>query len=661
MLGHNEIFKDAVMSRTYCREYLEDGEWKKETPDQVWKRVTDSFILYYQSYIDRLDLAPGFDEDWRKRMSLGKALPAGRMIWAMGSETIKKDGYLPMMNCGFIVVDDPIEPIKFLMKMLMLGCGMGFSLEKKYFDFLRNKFVDLRYRGGDGTRNWLPICREADVGEKHLALTVQDTKEGWVDFIGYVIECAVKMKACRFDLWNIRPAGSRIKGFGGRSGDPKILGIIAQRIYKIITSERYSSVKMYYDVICSIGELVISGNVRRSALIAIGDPDDDEFLGLKEFRQLQLNPWRCYCNNSVNVSEFKQLSEKYWDTYKGGNEAYGWVNMFACIYDDHSRNPDENYVPPEGFNPCGEQPLASREVCCLGEVNLSRAESEDDLFESLKMCYYFCKLSFTMMSSERRTDDITEINSRIGISLTGISMVTPEKREWAYNCRTRLKEWDADISFRLGLNPSVALTTVKPGGTLPKIAGSSGPGIHRPISEYQIRRVRFNKHSKVMKWLKGLGLPVEPQLNFDRSEDQSGTQVVSFYLKNEAPHDGFYSDYQLTSHGFHDMLNLIAEVQEKWSDNAISVTVYYKLDSVDSVVRPMLEFYFDKLKVFSGLPYSEHNFPQAPEEPITKEQYDKFVEEHPVLGYKMCNECDDPDELPEDFGQCDSKGLCSDR
>lgn len=653
MKTHNDVFKDAVMLRTYCRDIQVEGTWRKERPDEVFRRTIDSFERYYSVYLCEMSLKEGWKEDWFQRMSQGKALPAGRMLWSMGSDSIAKDGYLPMMNCGFVVLDDPVEPIRFIMKMLMLGCGMGFSLESKHFQLLKEKFFDLRWVSNT-EKGPCPIIREVTTEDSHM---VQDSKEGWVDFIVEVVHFAILMKPFRFNLSKIRPVGSRIKGFGGRSGDPKILANIAIRIYNLITKERYASVAMYYDVICSIGELVISGNVRRSALIAIGDPNDGDFLLLKNFYLLKEKPWRCYCNNSVNVSEFEQLNDTYWSTYNGNSEAYGWVNIKKCRAWDE--NPDIKYFLPEGFNPCGEQPLASRELCCLGEVNLARAESEQDLFESLKMCYLFCKMSFLLKSSEPKTDRITTVNQRIGVSLTGIAMVHPAKRTWSYISKLRLVELDEEFSERIGVNPSIALTTVKPGGTLPKIAGSSGPGIHRPISEYQIRRVRFNKSSKLLSWLSDLGLPIEPQINFDGNPDPSGTQVVSFYLKNERPEDGYFSEDQLTEEGLDRMLDLIATTQDCWSDNAISVTVYYNPDKVEQLRRKIGEYFYD-LKVFSGLPYYGHGFPQAPEEPISEQEYINFTEKNPIPDYVLPLECDS-DDNEIDFGQCSTKGSCSDR
>ena len=665
MATHNTIFREAVMLRTYCRD-LPDGS-RRESPEEVWERVLDAFSNYYAKQIR--NLPSYFDErdwksEWRERMSKGKALPAGRMLWSMGSRSIEEEGFLPMMNCAFVTLDHPVDSLRFLMKMLMLGCGVGFSLERKHFKKLQKIFIDMRYpmlETGYG------MIRD-DKNKEYRSYVVEDSRQGWISFICETVERAIRMQKFRYSLAAIRPKGSVIKGFGGRSGDPTILGNIAERIYKMMTSSAAPTIKVYYDVICSIGELVVSGNIRRSALIAIGDPQDEEFLNLKRFSVLSDYPWRAYCNNSVNVSSFDQLNDSYWSTYNGDSEAYGWVNIEKCIESDKRRNPNTHrmYILPEGFNPCGEQPLANREVCCLGEVNMCRAESEEDLFQSLLMCYFFCKFAFTLGApTENRTDGICRTNNRIGISLTGIAMVNPEKLSWLKNCRQMLHHFDSTVSLTLKLSESIALTTVKPGGTLPKIAGSAGPGIHRPISEYQIRRVRFRKNSKILKWLESLGVPVEPQFGFDGTPDPAGTQVASFYLKNEIPYDEKYSDWQMSKQGFRGTLDLITRIQNEWSDNAISVTVYYNKEEMQWI-KNTLEMYFDDFKVFSGLPYEGHNFLQAPEEPISEKSYTDFFKSRSTevllnKSYLALEPDSDGDETPEDFGQCEARGSCSDR
>lgn len=660
--AHNRVFKDAVMLRTYCREYQLEGQpetWIKETEEEVYLRVLDHFGFYYKDQIKQI---PFFRDNvhwysqWFKLMQRGKALPAGRMLWSMGTQAVDDEGFLPLMNCGFVVIDHPIKPLRFIMRMLMLGCGTGFSLEEKHFAACKNTFIDMRYPLVPGASFAGNITRD---DSNPASYPVADCRDGWVNFLEHVLNAAITMRPCMFSLARIRPAGSRIKGFGGRSGDPAILESIAKRIYNMVARQANPSLTMYFDIICSIAELIVSGNVRRSALMCIGDADSEEFLALKKFDNLMLAPWRCNCNNSVNVSDFKQLSESYWNTYKGGSEPYGFVNTVAAAASEMKYH---RYAP-QGFNPCGEQPLANYELCCLSEVNLARVSNIDDLWNCIRMCYFFCKFVYFLPCPEPQTRTVTQANRRIGISLTGLAVVSPEVREWAYKLLLELRSYDETVSHKLGIPTSVALTTVKPGGTLPKIAGSSGPGVHRPISKFQIRRVRFNKQSKLLKWFEKLGLPIEPQRQFNGDPDLSGTQVVSFYLKNEVPHDGHFSDWLLTDEGFVDMINLVAEVQKRWSENSVSVTVYYHKEQVDNLVRPTIACYFPHLKSLSCLPYSGHDFPQAPEEPISEEEYWAFIRYHPISPwYNVPYDADDvEDQELEDFGLCESKSQCSER
>lgn len=656
-MDHNKIFAHAVMSRTYCR----DVGGKKETLTEPFQRVLNSFEKYYRDHIDRVEWFeenPNWKNEWYNRMVTGKALPAGRMLWAMGSRTIEEEGFLPLMNCGFVVIDDPIEPLLFIMRMLMLGCGMGFSLENKHFIKVYKKMEKMR------NEEMEDYMTPPEIQNKPGGWIVEDSRTGWIELLRKVLTAGILRKPFYYSLENLRPAGTPIKGFGGVSGDPKMLETTMNKIYQILVmyrSEYHPDMTAYYDIICLIGQVVVSGNVRRSALIAIGDSWDLNFLELKNFKSLSLYPWRCFCNNSVNASKFKDLNGHFWKTFNGQSEAYGIVNMKKCRKEHRKRNYDRDSFEPLGFNPCGEQPLANYELCCLGEVNMSRCETYNDFFQSLVMCYFFCKFSYTLGCPVEKVQEVSQLNQRIGISLTSLCMSDDNQiREWATRGRQWLRVFDQQISQRLGLSRSVALTTIKPGGTLTKISGSAGPGIHRPISEYQIRRVRFHKSSPLLPWLEKSGVPIEPQRMFDGTLDPSGTQIASFYIRNGVPADGHFSDWLVTPEGFADMLGRVALLQDIWSDNSISVTVYYPIDKLDDFVKRGVKRVFKKVKTLSLLPYSGHNFPQAPEEPISEEDFKKFFEEHPYIDHEPTNHVPEH-EAPEDFGLCEGKSQCSDR
>lgn len=657
-------FRESIYSRTYCRVLKpDDAAPRKESRYESISRVLQAFEKYYPAIAADKKL---YDEsEWFSLISKGVALPAGRMLWTMGAGVIEKEGFLSMMNCSFIKLDHPVQPLGFILKMLILGCGVGFSVERKYFRDLQTIFSHIRWTNRDSgvKASYEKMNDEYPFLYKpEERFYVEDSKEGWASFLLNSVTRAIARQPVFYSLSNLRPAGSLINGFGGRSGDPEKLGEIVGKIYWMVAESTAASVELYYDIVCLIAELVVSGNVRRSALICIGDPDDKAYLALKQFKTMgRGTSHRSFCNNSVNVQSFEQLGEDFWATYNGTSEPYGWVNTEKCIipYDGKTR------YQPVGFNPCGEQPLANREVCCLSEINLVRVINDMDLFKkAAKMCYLFCKMAYTLGApTEPETNKICQANQRIGISLTGISMVKDDGHLWnkLMFIKDYLRDLDRAVSKRLGVNTSVALTTVKPGGTLPKIAGSSGPGIHRPISAYQIRRVRFARDCALLPWFKQMRIPIEPQFGVDGQPVKDGTQVVSFYLKNDIPADGHFSDWQLTPEGLNDMFEKIATTQATWSDNSISVTVYYKLEDVDLVLKPMMHDYFESLKCFSGLPYYGHNFLQAPEEPISEGRYYDYL-----LNTFRPTDADLPLDLdgattPEDFGQCESVGSCTDR
>lgn len=637
-----KLFADSVMTRTYCRTLYDKG--RKETPDEVFNRVLDSFEKYYVSgfpwltdYYDR--------PKWLSLMQDGVAFPAGRMLWSMGSRSVETEGFLPMMNCSFIVIDSPVKPIRFILKMLILGCGVGFSLERKYMSRTQDIY-------GDTKSDIIGTLTHTADTDKDVYM-VRDSKEGWMDFFEDLMINAILGRDMRFSTSFLRPKGSPIKGFGGTSGDPMKLVSTAKKIWNAITESSTATVTLYYDIICWIAELVISGNVRRSALIAIGDPDDEEFLRLKKFETIHRlgATQRYFCNNSVNVSEFGQLDYDYWDTYNAGTgEAYGWVNVQKSVTEEGMR------YPPQGFNPCGEQPLHSREVCCLGEVNIEKIKSVEQFLLALVMPYLFCKLAYTLGApTEPETAEICKHNQRIGVSLTGISMIDPgDFKHYAIKGRKFLRELDEEISSKLGVNRCVALTTVKPGGTLPKIAGSSGPGIHLPISEFQIRRVRFSNHCSLLPWLRECGVDVVPDL---ASPDD--TSVASFYIRNSVPWSGNYSDHQVSFSGFKAMLRTVVDAQEYWSDNSVSVTIYYSPFWAPEIIRDMVGKFFGDLKCFSALPYFGHNFTQAPEEPVDMKTYFEKTARLKILPVPTTL---DGIAVPEDFGGCGIGGTgCSDR
>lgn len=623
-----DAYQYFIHKRTYAR-FIEDAN-RTETWEETIERVLEA--CQTQLKIDlNSDKEQKTKKLWRHLMTTRKALPAGRFLWSLGSRTVSDEGMLPLMNCAFVVVDSLLEPFRFTANMLMMGCGIGFSVESKYTTKARDEWIYERRNNDDDC----PCMFEYDPSFKWIqsrkVYFIEDSREGWVKFLIASILRGTRRIPLVYSLEKIRPTGSPIKGFGGTSADPKLLGLAGKKLYNLfaVPTKDHISTSTWFDAMCIIAEVVVAGNVRRSALLSMGDPSDTQYLNLKNWsskNSVLIPSYRQFANMSVNVRSFDELSADYWNTFNGDSEPFGFVKMNTCVIADKLREDNRSFQIdrywPQGFNPCAEQPLHNKEVCCLSEIFLPNIESEIELEQALIMCYTICKHALNIGApNELQTQKIVKTNQRMGISISGYSLVSDEKLNWAFKAKDSLYDHDLQYSTHHKWNPSIALTTIKPSGTISKLAGISGPGIHLPVSRYQIRRIRISKLSPLIQLVQSCGLPMEPALMIDGSIDLSGTQVISFYLDNgllSSDHTAHW--VSTTSEGLSWFFNKIIEAQSLWADNAVSVTVSYSkplLDEMKSIIRLKWSY----LKTFSGLLYSDHGFKQAPEEPITEIEY----------------------------------------
>lgn len=367
-----------------------------------------------------------------------------------------------------------------------------------------------------------------------------------------------------------------------------------------------------------IGYIVVSGNVRRSAEIAIGDYDDIEFLKAKRWDLGSIPNWRSMSNNSIYAPKnMKNLPKEFWDTYEQG-EPYGLINLElskSCGRTGETQYPD---LEVEGFNPCAEQSLANFETCCLSEVYLPNIESYDELLKVLSYTYRVNKHSLALHCSLKETEDIVHKNMRMGIGMTGILQATEEQRSWLKNAYVWLREYDNLYSAQHGFPKSIKLTTVKPSGTLSLLAGVT-PGVHpNPAGPYYYRRVRMSADSDLVSLCKQNGYNVEPAIEFDGSLSKT-TMVVTFPCKvpETTPVAANYS--------WKEQLEMVIKMQKEWSDNSVSCTVYYKKEDLQDIKQFLEQNFSENLKTVSFLLYQGHGFVQAPYETISKEQYEKDI------------------------------------
>tara|TARA_R110000822_G_scaffold69023_5_gene167868 strand:+ start:966 stop:2894 length:1929 start_codon:yes stop_codon:yes gene_type:complete len=592
--------------RTYARRLNEtdpnsDTEEFIDTMNRVVKATNDQ-------------LGCGFDEDEKDRlmhylMTL-KGTVAGRFLWQLGTATVDKLGLSSLQNCAFTVVDKPVEPFTWAMDLLMLGSGVGYNIQKHNVDKLPPVNVDFKCP----TRN--------DTSDSNFI--VPDSREGWVALLGKTLKAAFLAhksgnQTFTYSTQLIRGKGATIKGFGGTASGPEDLVTGISRISTVLERRAGRQLRPIdcLDIMNIIGALVVAGNVRRSAQIAIGDCDDVEYLLAKRWDIGNIPSWRAMSNNSVVCDDMRDLHEFFWDGYEGKGEPYGLINL--KLSRKIGRLGETQYPDPDvqGYNPCAEQSLADKETCCLAEIYLSNIGSKDELLDVATLLYRINKHSLALPCHLESTETIVHKNMRMGIGITGVLQATEEQKSWLDEVYIKLRNYDEWYSAKHGFNKSIKITTVKPSGTLSLLPGVT-PGCHPAYARYMIRRIRIMADHPLIQTCRENGFPMEYQQNFDGSEDRS-TMVVSFPFSHPE-HAVLAKDITAI-----EQLETVKWLQSVWSDNSVSCTVYYKLEELPEIRKYLKKNYKNNHKSLSFLLHSDHGFKQAPLEEITKEQYDLMV------------------------------------
>jgi len=486
----------------------------------------------------------------------------------------------------------------------MLGSGVGFNIQRKYVDKLPK------------VKRKIKIVRK-DTNDADFI--VPDSREGWVKLLGKVLKAHFYAgKGFSYSTTCIRSKGALIKGFGGEASGPEELCQGLEQISTILNNRAGEKVRPIdcLDIMNIIGQIVVAGNVRRSAQIALGDPDDIEYLKAKRWDLGPIPNWRAMSNNSVVAETIDQLPDEFWQTYEQG-EPYGLINLrlsrlVGRLGEDQYPDPDV-----EAYNPCAEQSLAKDETCCLAEVFLSALESKEEFFKVLRYLYRICKHSLTLPCHLESTETIVHKNMRMGIGVTGVWQATDEQRSWLNEAYEYIREYDKEYSAKHGLPISIKLTTSKPSGTLSLLRGVTPGSNVSPAGPWFIRRVRVSASSPLVEVCKAHGYYVEYVKKFDGTNDQN-TVVVEFpYAIPE--HTPVAANISAV-----DQLNMIKHMQTVWSDNSVSVTVTYKKEELPAIKEWLDKNYFDGVKTVSFLLYFGHGFMQAPYEDITKERYNQI-------------------------------------
>lgn len=594
--------------RTYSR-LKEDGT--NERWHETVERVVNGIYSIQKEHIMKNDLgwnenkAQKSAQEMYERMFTFKFLPPGRGLWAIGTPIIEKGLGAAANNCGFVSTQNIdknfADPFCFMMDMSMLGVGIGFDLK------------------GAGKVE----IRQPEAGE--LTYQIPDTREGWVESLKLLLDSYIagiqpydpktgngKFKPV-FDYSLIRKAGEPIKTFGGISSGPEPLIRLHDQLRELLDKRNGQLLTGtdIADIMNLIGVCVVSGNVRRSAQIMFGDITDNEYLDLKNYG---VNPHRADYGWTSNNSVFCNVNTDYNDAAKrtaiNGEPGYFWLEN-ARRYGrmiDPINNKDHRAA---GCNPCAEQTLEDKELCCLVETFPHNHEDLEDYKRTLKFAYLYAKTVTLLKTHNKDTNKVLLRNRRIGLSQTGIAQFLEthsleQYRVWCDEGYKTVQYYDEVYSNWLCIPKSIKTTSIKPSGTISLLAGAT-PGMHFPENKFYIRRIRIGVNSPLLVACNNAGYPMEVD-SYDPS-----SMVVEIPVSIKARTVDEVSIWEQVA--------LAAFIQKWWADNQVSCTVTFRPEEAKEIPR-ILEFFKYDLKAISFLPKTEIGaYKQMPYEAITEEEY----------------------------------------
>lgn len=586
---------EIVYLRTYSRpvEGLDRNETWVETIQRVIEGAVEVGVPYTQEQAEKL-----FDHMFNLRCSM-----SGRALWQLGTPLVKRFNGTSLNNCYFTNIES-VEDFELLFDYLMLGGGVGFSVE-------RSKIHDLpKVKAGVVVTH--ERTNDADI-------IVPDSRQGWRRLLHSVLKSYFETgKSFTYSTILVREFGARLKTFGGTASGPGALIDGIEDICKVLDARAGKKLRSVdvLDICNIIGRIVVSGSSRRSAQIAIGDPDDVLFLRAKNWGTGNIPAWRANSNNSIYADYYEHILPELWKGYNGSGEPYGLLNRRLAR--KYGRTGETRPDPTiEGFNPCAEIGLGDGESCNLATLFLPNIDSYEQFLEVSELLYITQKQITRMDYPYQKTTDIVRKNARLGQSITGILQATEEQLSWLSKGYEHLDTFDVKYSEEHGMPRSVRLTTVQPSGTLSLLPGVT-PGIHPGFARFYIRRVRFSSADPLVDACRKRGYKVQWDVGLDGREDHT-KYVIEFPC--ESPENAVLAKDMTAV----EQLEWVAKMQKEWADNAVSVTVYYRKEELEDIKSWLEKNYDTTIKSVSFLLHSDHNFPLPPYEEITEDEYKKSL------------------------------------
>lgn len=577
--GYNG-FGEFIFNRTYSRIKPDGGQ--ENWADCVLRVTEGTFSIRKDWYLkNHINWDETYWQKYAKEFAFSMFhmlwLPPGRGLWAMGTDFVYERGAMPLQNCGFTELGDDLgSDIAWLMDSLMMGVGVG-------FEPIRN--------------NKMKVYRP--VGE--FDYVIPDTREGWATSEQLLIDAYTKpdRKKPNFIYDLVRKAGEPIKGFGGISSGPEPLKKLHEKTVEQFENfgakAEYDSVYLKTNLANMVGCCVVAGNVRRSAELAKGKINDPVFLDLKNYEKYpEREEFGWMSNNSVELEtdeDFEHLGEIAKRVIRNGEP--GYINRQNMRFGRIGRSMKGlRYDRAVGFNPCGEQPLENKEICCLVETLPTVCKSEEEWLNACKFATFYASTVTLLPTHQPETNKVIARNRRIGVGIidytgwkldSGVHRVTKYLRKGYKEVRQTNRKLNAEA----GIPEAIRVTTIKPGGTTPKLPGKTS-GCGHPTFDYTLRRVRVAKNSPVHPILVRAGVPYE-QDYFDSYTDVFEWPILQGPAK---PADKVSLWEQA--------MNLTL-LQREWSDNAVSNTLYFKpmwqlIENIDSNHEERLVSYLGEVE-----------------------------------------------------------------
>lgn len=604
-------FEKYIEQSRYAR-WIE-SESRRETWSETVARYCNYFAKKYPKH-----------QAWFKDVAypaiLNKeVMPSMRCLMTAGP-ALDRDN-MAGFNCSYLPIDDA-RAFDEMLYVLSCGTGVGFSVERQFI-------------------NQLPNVAE-EFHDTDTTLKIRDSRIGWATGLRELIGLLYQGQVPKWDLSSVRPAGTRLRTFGGRASGPSPLNdlfLFVVGVFKKAGGRKLNSVECH-DICCKIAEVIIAGGVRRSALISLSNLSDERMRNAKTGQWWETNSQRTLANNSVAYTEKPDIGVfmKEWTAlYESHSGERGIFNRLASKKAAAAIDRDPGFE--FGANPCGEISLRPNQVCNLTEAIVRNSDTWEDIKRKLEIAAILGTFQATLTNFRyvrKIWNKNTSEEALLGVSLTGI-MDSPllngehEKSELVASALVDLREFVRSVNrvwaVDLGINPAAACTTIKPSGTVSQLVNSAS-GIHPRYSKYYIRTVRSDKKDPLGAFLQSQGVPVETDVY------HPDVSVFSFPIKG--PDKSVYrNDRSAIEQLEHYLL-----FKRNWTDHNVSITIYVKEDEWMHVGAWVYE-HFDDLCGVSFLPHSDHVYKQAPYTEIDKAGYEKAVEAFPVVDWSAFYESED--------------------